>query len=142
MPQIRAEIMRMHICDSQFEKRPSDFCDIIDDFCCIVHYIYDMVYKLRIIVFDQAGVFTGSDDLVAGFLFDLMHDPVCQIIRNNAARNDFSFMHTERSVLCYIGYLILHSGKKTAFVVVLTTACRNEMNTFLCDSAYNVYRVG
>ena len=38
---------------------PLDFRNVIDDFSCIVHYIYDMVDKSRVIVLDQTSILAG-----------------------------------------------------------------------------------
>ena len=94
-PLYLTEIMGLHICDSKFEKRSLDFRNVIHDFSCIVHYIYDMVDKSRIIVLDQTSILAGCNDLVAGFLFDFMHDPVSQIVRYNAPGDDFSLMNAD-----------------------------------------------
>ena len=95
MLQVGTEIMGLHICDSEFEKRSLDFRNVIDDFSCIVHYIYDMVDKSRVIVLDQTSILAGCNDLVAGFLFDFMHDPVSQIVRYNAPGDDFPLMNAD-----------------------------------------------
>ena len=95
MLQVRAEIVCFHICDGKFEERSFDFCDIIDNLCRVVHHIYNVIYKSRVIAFDQAGVLAGYDDLVTGLLFDLVHDPVSKIIRYNATRNNLSLMDAQ-----------------------------------------------
>ena len=95
MLQVRAEIVCFHICDGKFEERSFYFCDIIDNLRGVVHYIYNVIYKIRVIILDQTGVLAGYDDFITGLFFYLVHDPVSKIIRYNAPGNNLSLMDAQ-----------------------------------------------
>ena len=132
----------LHICDGDLEERTVYLCDIVHNLGCVVHHIYDVIYKIRVIVLNEAGVLTGDDNVEVCLFFDLVDDAKCEIIFYDTPENYLAVVDTDRAVLSYVGDLIFNGIKHTAFVVVLASACRDKADPFLCQFMYKLYGAG
>ena len=108
----------LHICDGDLEDRTMYLCDIVHNLGCVVHHIYDVIYKIRVVVLNEAGVLTGDDNVEVCLFFDLVDDAKCEIIFYDTPENYLAVVDTDRAVLSYVGDLIFNGIKHTAFVVV------------------------
>ena len=90
----------------------------------------NMVYKVRVMVLDKAGVFPGHYDLKLPVLFYFVDDPADQLGGDHRTGDYVSFVNADRAVFRDIGDLILHRLKKIYFIIILASAGSDEHNAF------------